>query len=89
MRFTEISARGFHLAMTLDSGQVFHWEKVGNGFVGTIGDLRLFVEQRGDVLKWEMEGGAPPTPGERRDQGIGLAGVRRSSCAIGRALLRA
>src|ERR1051325_5476344 len=36
--------------MTLDSGQVFHWEKVGRGFVGTIGDLPLWVGQRDDVI---------------------------------------
>ncbi len=47
----EISAPDFDLAMTLDSGQVFHWQKVGGGFVGTIGDLPVYVEQGGSVLK--------------------------------------
>ena len=37
--------------MTLDSGQVFHWEKGGSGFVGTIGDEPIYVEQQGDLLK--------------------------------------
>jgi len=46
----EISAPDFDLAMTLDSGQVFHWQKVGGGFVGTIGDLPVYVEQRDQVL---------------------------------------
>ncbi|MEP6587011.1 MAG: DNA glycosylase, partial [Candidatus Udaeobacter sp.] len=32
------------------SGQVFHWQKVGDGFVGAIGDLPVYVEQRGNVL---------------------------------------
>ena len=36
--------------MTLNSGQVFHWQKVGDGFVGAIGDLPVYVEQRGNVL---------------------------------------
>ena len=36
--------------MTLDSGQVFHWEKYGVGFVGAIGDEPIYVEQVGDVL---------------------------------------
>jgi N-glycosylase/DNA lyase len=36
--------------MTLGSGQVFHWEKVGKGFVGTIDDLPVYVEQRGKLL---------------------------------------
>ena len=47
----EISAPGFDLGMTLDSGQVFHWEKIGNGFVGTIGDLPIYIEQRRSALK--------------------------------------
>jgi N-glycosylase/DNA lyase len=46
-----IPAPDFDLAMTLESGQVFHWEKAGSGFVGTIGDEPIYVEQQGDVLK--------------------------------------
>src|SRR5438445_9466821 len=51
MRLMEIPAPDFDLAKTLDSGQVFHWEKAGQGFVGTIGDRPVYVEQRGDTLK--------------------------------------
>src|SRR6267143_5769505 len=51
MKLVEISAPDFDLAKTLDSGQLFHWEKIGHGFVGTICDLPIYVEQRGDVLK--------------------------------------
>jgi len=51
MKLSEIAAPDFDLAMTLDSGQVFHWERAGGGFVGTIGDLAVYVEQKGDVLK--------------------------------------
>src|SRR5581483_8154848 len=50
MKFTEISAPDFNLAMTLDSGQVFHWENVGEGFLGTIGDCAVYVEQRKNTL---------------------------------------
>ena len=46
MKFTNIRAPDFDLAKTLDSGQVFHWEKVGDGFVGAIGDWAVYVEQR-------------------------------------------
>ena len=46
MRLVEIPAPDFDLDKTLDSGQVFHWEKVGDGFVGAIGDLAVYVEQR-------------------------------------------
>jgi N-glycosylase/DNA lyase len=65
MTLIEIPARDFDLAMTLDSGQVFHWEKAGKGFVGAIGDLAVYVEQRGDTLQARMEGGAPARPGTR------------------------
>jgi N-glycosylase/DNA lyase len=60
----EISVPDFDLAMTLDSGQVFHWQKAGKGFVGTIGDLPVYVEQRGNVLK--VRDGAAPTRSPRR-----------------------
>ena len=45
MKFTKIRAPDFDLEKTLDSGQVFHWQKVGDGFVGAIGDLPVYVEQ--------------------------------------------
>jgi len=47
---TEIDAPDFDLAMTLDSGQVFHWEKIEDRFYGTIGDRAVGVEQRGNRL---------------------------------------
>jgi len=65
MKLTEICSPDFDLAMTLDSGQVFHWEKIGDGFVGAIADYAVYFEQDGDVLKAKMEGGAPSTPGSR------------------------
>src|SRR5438132_14003864 len=60
MKLIKIPAPDFDLAMTLHSGQVFHWEKTGNGFVGTIGDLPVYVEQDGRVLK--VRCGATPQP---------------------------
>jgi len=51
MDLTTIEAPVFDLAMTLNSGQVFHWEKIGDGFYGMIGDRAVYVEQRGDILK--------------------------------------
>ena len=60
MKLVEIPAPDFDLAMTLDSGQVFHWQRVANGFVGTIGDLPVYVEQGGSVLK--VRCGARPQP---------------------------
>jgi len=50
MKLVEISSPDFDLEKTFDSGQVFHWQKVGDGFVGAIGDLPVYVEQRGNVL---------------------------------------
>jgi hypothetical protein len=51
VKLTEIPAANFDLAMTLNSGQVFHWEKVGNGFLGAIGERPIYVEQRGEILR--------------------------------------
>src|SRR5438094_427976 len=55
MKLTEFPAPDFDLTMTLDSGQVFHWEKVDNGFVGVIGDRAFCVEQRGEMLRALLE----------------------------------
>ena len=50
VQLIEISARDFDLTMTLDSGQVFHWKKAGDGFVGAIGDIPVYIEQHADAL---------------------------------------
>jgi N-glycosylase/DNA lyase len=50
MNLLDITARDFDLARTLDSGQVFHWEKCGRGFIGTIGAKGVYVEQRRNRL---------------------------------------
>jgi N-glycosylase/DNA lyase len=65
MKFTKIPAHDFDLEKTLDSGQVFHWQKVGDGFVGAIGDLPVYVEQRGEFLK-VRDGEAPSRAREPR-----------------------
>ncbi len=51
MKYLEVAAPDFNLALTLDSGQTFHWESLGAGFIGTIGERALCVEQCGCVLK--------------------------------------
>ena len=58
MKETEVPAPHFDLEMTLNSGQVFHWEKVGAGFYGTIEDRATYVEQRGATLRVATESGA-------------------------------
>ena len=60
MKFTKIRAPAFDLEKTLNSGQVFHWEKVGDGFVGTIGDLPVYVKQGSGVLKVRFGGTLKP-----------------------------
>ena len=60
MQLTEISVPDFDLAMTLDSGQVFHWEKAGNGFIGAIGERAFYVEQDRALLKVRCAGMAQP-----------------------------
>ena len=64
MKFTKIPAPDFDLEKTLDSGQVFHWEKAGNGFVGTIKALPLYVEQGEGILV--VRCGATPQPTRQR-----------------------
>jgi N-glycosylase/DNA lyase len=51
MTLIEIPASDFDLPMTLESGQVFHWEKVGKGFMGMIGDRAVYIEWDQNVLK--------------------------------------
>jgi N-glycosylase/DNA lyase len=40
----------FDLTLTLDCGQVFHWQREGAGWRGVIGDRGVYVEQQGDRL---------------------------------------
>ena len=70
VQLTEISAYDFDLAMTLDSGQVFHWERIGHGFVGTMGERAIYVEQAGAVLKVRCVETAQPAREARALPGI-------------------
>jgi N-glycosylase/DNA lyase len=65
VKFTKIHAPDFNLEKTLDSGQVFHWQKVGEGFVGVIGERGVYIEQCGGVLKARF-GEAPKPAREAR-----------------------
>ena len=60
MNLLEIPAQDFDLAKTLDSGQVFHWQKVGRGFLGAIGEYPVYAEQGNNVLR--VRRGATPRP---------------------------
>jgi len=40
------------LAMTLNSGQVFHWTALDQGWIGCIGDTPVFLRQQGDKLEF-------------------------------------
>src|SRR5205085_8843622 len=48
-------AADFDLEKTLNSGQVFHWEKIDNRFFGAIGDVATSVEQCGDTLRANID----------------------------------
>ena len=52
------AAPDFDLAMTLDSGQVFHWRRADDGFVGTIGDEPVYIEQAGGGGTLRFAGGS-------------------------------
>jgi len=51
-KLTSVDVPEFDLALTLQSGQAFHWTQAGNGFVGTIANIPLYVEQCGTILKF-------------------------------------
>src|SRR5947207_7758930 len=51
MKLVEISSPDFDLEKTLNAGQVFHWEKIDNGFLGAIGDVPACVQQEDHILK--------------------------------------
>lgn len=54
MKLQAIDAPDFDLEKTLDSGQVFHWQKIGSGFAGTIGNEAVYTEQAGKRLRIEV-----------------------------------
>jgi N-glycosylase/DNA lyase len=56
-----LEAAEFDLRQTLESGQVFHWEEVGAGYLGLIGRKPVHVEQRGSAL-WVRGPGAELVP---------------------------
>jgi N-glycosylase/DNA lyase len=56
-RVVKIQAQDFDLEKTLNCGQVFHWEKSGEGFVGAIGDKAVYVEQQAGALRFGGVGG--------------------------------
>ncbi len=58
MSMTRIEARDFDLTKTLDSGQVFHWEQLESGYVGTIGERAVYLEQQQDELLLRPAGAA-------------------------------
>lgn len=49
---SRINAPEFDLEKTLNCGQVFHWERRGDGFVGAVGEAPVYVEQRGKRLQF-------------------------------------
>ncbi|HEX5176124.1 MAG TPA: DNA glycosylase [Chthoniobacteraceae bacterium] len=49
-QLTAIDAPQFDLELTLTCGQVFHWVRHENGWLGAMGDLPVFVQQRGHTL---------------------------------------
>src|SRR5216117_1764464 len=61
MKLIEISSPDFDLEKTLNSGQVFHWEKIDNGFLGAIGDVPACVQQEDHILKVRFGDTRKPT----------------------------
>jgi N-glycosylase/DNA lyase len=57
-RVAVIAAPDFDLAATLGCGQVFHWTREGERFLGTIGAQPAIVEQHGEKLVVNREAAA-------------------------------
>jgi len=55
----QLAAPDFDLALTLNSGQVFHWRAERGGFVGAIGERAVFVELRRNELQVTPADAAP------------------------------
>ncbi|MEO8950978.1 MAG: DNA glycosylase [Chthoniobacterales bacterium] len=79
-----LPAPDFNLALTLDSGQTFHWISLGNGFAGVIDQRAVYVEQHGSVLK-VREGETPAL--RQRPDGTRVLPGRKSRVAPLRALV--
>ncbi len=69
----KITARDFDLEKTLNSGQVFHWEKRGDRFFGAIGNDAVSISQTGDHLHVRAGklDGLKPSSFEKRRNGKG------------------
>ncbi len=45
-----VAAPDFDLDATLGCGQVFHWVREGAGWLGAVGEVAVYVEQRGEMI---------------------------------------
>jgi N-glycosylase/DNA lyase len=54
-RFQSLPAPHFDLEKTLNSGQVFHWTRHGNGYVGAIAENPVYLEQVGESMRVSAE----------------------------------
>ena len=50
MAATEILVRDYDLAATLDSGQVFRWQRVANSWRGVLGQHFIRLTQTGNTI---------------------------------------
>jgi N-glycosylase/DNA lyase len=54
-RLHDVSAPEFDLEKTLNSGQVFHWTRIGKGFVGAVAQTPVYIEQQGNTIRVSKE----------------------------------
>lgn len=52
MKLSRLLAPEIDLEKTLNCGQVFHWQRHARGWIGTIGEAAVYVEQHGGALKF-------------------------------------
>lgn len=62
MKLVPLSAVSLDLALTLGSGQAFQWIRYGKGWLGAIGDVPAYLEQRPEGV-WVNEEALVPAQG--------------------------
>ena len=55
MRLVSLGKPLLDLELTLNSGQAFHWVREGDGWIGAIGTLGAYLEQKDGVLRANAE----------------------------------
>lgn len=53
--FARLPGDGLDLAATLTCGQVFHWRRCGEGWLGAVGEVPVYLQQEGEQVRVNAE----------------------------------